>query len=1124
MRKKIAILLFLISISKVYGQINTYTPPDLNISAPSPFAFGMIKDMKIGNGEFTGDTSAEIDLLEGLSSKLNTSVSISYKQSGVKVEELPNMTGIGWHLNVGGVITREISDLVDEQAQERFNMTREETIAATSNPCLNNPTINKIIAYSKLIDTSDDLFNFKSSDFSGSFYLDANFKPVFTQNPQNVVVEILNDVKTDKKIITFLIRTINGDQYFFGGDHIEYTSVAAVSGTEKHVYKPTGYYLNQIVRTSGEIISYEYYQKERNSSLLTRQNVINLLTYKHGEGEYPVEPFLEHSVFLSVDNPFYIKKISSNFNDTSFEFQYLYNNYWYLSKINLFQYDKVIEQVSMHYKFTEDRFFLDEINYLKSKKKYVLEYNNPEGLPSRLSNSQDMLGYYNGKDNPSLVPMFHGKKFYRLNFEHIPGFPFNYVADRLSNFQYSVLGALKSITFPTKGKRTFEYEPAEKLTDVGNPREMVLNVYHNINNATGPSHLEYIIKKPGFTHREFLNFSLSLFSNNFLLNKNKKIRFEVSDNETHEVLLSSSYAIGADENIEPQIETLVVDGTRDYKIILEIENASSLSANSSVGALLKASFVGEEFIRDGFGLRVKSIKDIYENGETNYQRFYYKTKNGSYDDLVTEPLQTAITPFLGMTSDPFEIQYVSFWSKPTHELFTEKIRKRYETVTCSLGGDNFENGGYQKKFSKYSNDDLDQLFTIDLVIDWATGIITGDNGYRPVTASKNRVYDNMYSFIYLTSRNNRADFSGNETQILYFKKQDSEIKLVKQVGNFYKLEYLLTKNNLVTFKLKDDVATYICPNGNKVKILSNDLWALYNTYSIDTNKGNTQILNFIDSPAFSFNANNFSLEPINANYVNDNKHLTERTNYFYNDKNVVNKTITEQTDSTIIETAYSYANDTGNQKLIEANMIGIPLITETTKTADNVTKTISKTETIYPTSLPDAQTGNLLLPKSASSLDVLTGGMSTDVTYNQYDSNGNLLQYTTKSGISTAIVWGYNNTQPIAKIEGAKYSDVSAYITNIISKSDTDNSLGTPTSEQDFLDALDLFRKKPELSGFQITTYSYDPLIGVRSITPANGVRQVYIYDTANRLKEVREHNETGNVLKEYQYHYKPSN
>ncbi|MDQ0477483.1 hypothetical protein [Chryseobacterium sp. MDT2-18] len=62
--------------------------------------------------------------------------------------------------------------------------------------------------------------------------------------------------------------------------------------------------------------------------------------------------------------------------------------------------------------------------------------------------------------------------------------------------------------------------------------------------------------------------------------------------------------------------------------------------------------------------------------------------------------------------------------------------------------------------------------------------------------------------------------------------------------------------------------------------------------------------------------------------------------------------------------------------------------------------------------------------------------------------------------------------------------------------------------------------KKTELSGFQITTYTYDPLIGVRSITPPSGLREYYFYDAANRLKEVRDSN--GNVLKEYQYHYKP--
>ncbi|WP_374464396.1 hypothetical protein [Chryseobacterium sp.] len=59
------------------------------------------------------------------------------------------------------------------------------------------------------------------------------------------------------------------------------------------------------------------------------------------------------------------------------------------------------------------------------------------------------------------------------------------------------------------------------------------------------------------------------------------------------------------------------------------------------------------------------------------------------------------------------------------------------------------------------------------------------------------------------------------------------------------------------------------------------------------------------------------------------------------------------------------------------------------------------------------------------------------------------------------------------------------------------------------------------MPNYQITTYTYDPLIGVRSITPPSGIREVYIYDSANRLKEIRENNQTGNLLKEFKYNYK---
>jgi hypothetical protein len=159
-----------------------------------------------------------------------------------------------------------------------------------------------------------------------------------------------------------------------------------------------------------------------------------------------------------------------------------------------------------------------------------------------------------------------------------------------------------------------------------------------------------------------------------------------------------------------------------------------------------------------------------------------------------------------------------------------------------------------------------------------------------------------------------------------------------------------------------------------------------------------------------------------------------------------------------------------------------------------------------------------LFPTSVLSYD-LQNTVSTEITYDQYDSKGNLLQYTTKDGISTAIIWGYNSTQPIAKIVGATYAQVSSLAAEIISASDSDISSAT---EQTLIDKLDIFRKQSALSSAQITTYTYDPLIGVTSITPPSGIREVYLYDSANRLKEIRENNASGKLIKEFKYNYKP--
>jgi uncharacterized protein RhaS with RHS repeats len=156
----------------------------------------------------------------------------------------------------------------------------------------------------------------------------------------------------------------------------------------------------------------------------------------------------------------------------------------------------------------------------------------------------------------------------------------------------------------------------------------------------------------------------------------------------------------------------------------------------------------------------------------------------------------------------------------------------------------------------------------------------------------------------------------------------------------------------------------------------------------------------------------------------------------------------------------------------------------------------------------------LPLPYKVNSTDLLNI-VSTEATYDKYDSKGNLQQYTTKEDIPVAIIWGYNQTKPIAKIEGITYDQaLTLGVADIITKSNEDIDINT---QNVLISALDNFRIIN--SRFYITTYTYDPLIGITSITPPSGIRELYKYDTANRLEKVIDTN--GKVLKEYKYNYK---
>lgn len=216
----------------------------------------------------------------------------------------------------------------------------------------------------------------------------------------------------------------------------------------------------------------------------------------------------------------------------------------------------------------------------------------------------------------------------------------------------------------------------------------------------------------------------------------------------------------------------------------------------------------------------------------------------------------------------------------------------------------------------------------------------------------------------------------------------------------------------------------------------------------------------------------------------------------------------ETTETGVKETYYYYPQTKLLNKLLDKNIYKYLL--EKKETFNG--KILSQVETKY-------DDPSNLFPSSGLSYD-LQNTLSTDITYDKYDTKGNLQQYTTKDGVSTVIIWGYNQTQPIAKITGAKLTDIQqSLIDAIVSASNTDALASANNDETTFLSVLNTFRSNSALSAYQITTYTYDPLVGVRSITPPSGIRESYVYDSANRLEKVIDAN--GKVLKEMKYNYK---
>jgi YD repeat-containing protein len=150
-------------------------------------------------------------------------------------------------------------------------------------------------------------------------------------------------------------------------------------------------------------------------------------------------------------------------------------------------------------------------------------------------------------------------------------------------------------------------------------------------------------------------------------------------------------------------------------------------------------------------------------------------------------------------------------------------------------------------------------------------------------------------------------------------------------------------------------------------------------------------------------------------------------------------------------------------------------------------------------------------PVSESSYE---GYFESRLQYANYNAYGQPMQVV-KDGYSRVYLWSYNGLYPVAEIRNATYSQVagalgSSFITALLNKSvPTDSDISAIRALQNSLDDV------------EVTTYRYQPLVGVTEMTDCRGMTTGYTYDSAGRLSETWLKT-SGNVetLSTYEYNY----
>jgi YD repeat-containing protein len=237
----------------------------------------------------------------------------------------------------------------------------------------------------------------------------------------------------------------------------------------------------------------------------------------------------------------------------------------------------------------------------------------------------------------------------------------------------------------------------------------------------------------------------------------------------------------------------------------------------------------------------------------------------------------------------------------------------------------------------------------------------------------------------------------------------------------------------------------------------------------------------------------------------NNSSLTTTTSYTYSGYQVASKKVTTSDGNSMTE-EYYYPKDyaqapSGQQSIIKA-MRDKNILEPAFKTTQKLNGNTQYVRSEYALFHNSFYKPSKVYSWKGSGDEALRGSY-------EYDTAANLCGITRGTLQKTAVAWGYGSTLPVAVVEGMNYASLTS-----LAGSTVMNGLNGSTAAA-VSSALSSLRTKAGTGGL-VTTYTYQPLVGMLARTEPNGNVTEYVYDNAWKL--YRQKDKDGKVVEQYAY------